>query len=103
MSIYMYISKFSELQKNARARAGRFYCSFILGENWSAQDCLDYVSPVLFYFEFCEILKTFSHISASRGLLFDDTSEQSVCVIREQITEKFARKASRSLDRYIPV
>lgn len=73
-----------------------FCCSFISAENWSAQGCLDYVSPVLFYFEFCEILKTFSHISTSRGLLFDDTSEQPVCVIRGQITEKFARKASRS-------
>jgi len=46
----------------------RSFCfSFILRENQNAQGCLDYVSPVLFYFKFCEILKTVSHISVSHG------------------------------------
>lgn len=60
--------------------------------------------PVLFYFEFCEILKTFSHISASRQAFVRRYFEASLCALSGDKYWKVRAKSKPKLDRYsLPV
>jgi len=59
---------------------------------------------VLFYFEFCEILKTFPHISASRQAFVRRYFEASLCALSGDKYWKVRAKSKSKLDRYsLPV